>query len=692
LTSQSSGSVERVALSQELSEFLIEFSIALHRTSMYPWGHPSLERAASAVVGRLATLLADRPSISIGVAKKQLVIEGIATDPKHPVLRSLAEKLHRHHLGAVVFERGVRTEEVIAMMRLIGVEPERDSTPLGLGDPQVLRQWQSARLYPLTYEQLQLLGADIDEDESKEHKDRSARSAQLWIGLARAALAREDIDLESAHTEPSVVAEAINGHPAAGAYDQIIVGYLLQLAEELKQEGGVGSAAVRRRLSGLINALDDATLERLIDMGGDLPQRKRFLLDAADALTVDAVVDLVQAAAASTKQTISTSMVRLLTKLSAFAEQGTHQIQLHADTALREQVQLLMEGWTMEDPNPDAYTRALESLARRPQTLAATAKTQLPPEPLRIVQMALEVQSLGVPFWRAVEEVLRQDGLAALVMLLHSVEPDNAVAQALLQHLATPDRLREALSRENVDFDALGRVLDYVSEANAAPLLMRSLIDSEFRDTRIGVFTRLAKMDILVLEPLILTGLTDPRWFVRRNMLALLNEKNAFSEALNLGAHVRDRDARVRREALLVWLRSPTERDRAVAMALNDADERILRVGVNEARSRLPETAVAVVIKRLHEDLPADLRAQLVRLLERARGGNVLEALLRIAAPTRSLLGRPRLAPSSPAMLAALSVLAASWSDERRAAAVLKRAQKAPEAEVRTAALGVQIQ
>jgi hypothetical protein len=37
-------------------------------------------------------------------------------------------------------------------------------------------------------------------------------------------------------------------------------------------------------------------------------------------------------------------------------------------------------------------------------------------------------------------------------------------------------------------------------------------------------------------------------------------------------------------------------------------------------------------------------------------------------------------------------VLAASWSDERRAAAVLKRAQKAPEAEVRTAALGVQIQ
>ena len=659
---------------------------------MYPWGHPSLERAASAVVGRLATLLVDRPSISIGVAKKQLVIEGIATDPKHPVLRSLAEKLHRHHLGAVVFERGVRTEEVIAMMRLIGVEPERDATPLGLGDPEVLRQWQYARLYPLTYEQLQLLGADLDDDDSQEHKDRGTRSAQLWIGLARAALAREDIELESTHTEPTVVAEAINGHPAAMAYDQVIVGYLLQLADELKQEGGAGAAAVRRRLSRLINALDDSTLQRLIEMGGDLPQRKRFVLDAADALAVDAVVDLVQAAAASTKQTISTSMVRLLTKLSAFAEQGTHQIQLHADTALREQVQLLMEGWTMEDPNPDAYTRALESLARRPQTVASNAKTQHPPEPLRIVQMALEVQTLGVPFWRAVEEVLRQDGLAALVLLLHSVEPDNAVAKALLQHLAAPERLRESLNRENVDFEALGRILDYISEANLAPILMRTLIDSELRATRIGVFKRLATMDLPVLEPLILTGLTDPRWFVRRNMLALLNEKNAFSEVVNLAAHVRDHDARVRREALQVWLRSPTERDRALAMALNDADERILRVGVNEARARLPETAVAVVIKRLHEDLPAELRAQLVRLLESARGSNVLEALLRIAAPTRSLLGRPRLAPVSPAMLAALNVLANGWSEERRVAAVLNRAQKAPEADVRTAALAKQSQ
>src|SRR5687768_3262284 len=153
----------RLALSQELGEFLIEFSIALHRTSMYPWGHPSLERAASSVVARLAALLADRPSISIGVARRQLVIEGVATDPKHPVLRSLAESLHHRDIGAVVFGRGVSTDEVVGMMRLVGAETERDTTPLGLGDPDTLRQWQYVRLYPLTYEQLEMIG-DPDDD------------------------------------------------------------------------------------------------------------------------------------------------------------------------------------------------------------------------------------------------------------------------------------------------------------------------------------------------------------------------------------------------------------------------------------------------------------------------------------------------------------------------------------------------
>src|SRR5439155_1075262 len=88
----------RATLSRDLADFLIELSIALHKHAMYPEGHPSLAPAAAAVTRRAAQLLEDRATVSLGVARNQLVIEGVATDPKHPVLRELAGRLHRHHL------------------------------------------------------------------------------------------------------------------------------------------------------------------------------------------------------------------------------------------------------------------------------------------------------------------------------------------------------------------------------------------------------------------------------------------------------------------------------------------------------------------------------------------------------------------------------------------------------------------
>src|SRR5438094_7875368 len=98
---------ERATLSRELGDFLIELSIALHKHAMYPEGHPSLEPAAAAVQRRAALLLQDRATLSLGVARHQLVIEGVATDTRHPVLRELAGRLHRHHLGALTFRRGL---------------------------------------------------------------------------------------------------------------------------------------------------------------------------------------------------------------------------------------------------------------------------------------------------------------------------------------------------------------------------------------------------------------------------------------------------------------------------------------------------------------------------------------------------------------------------------------------------------
>src|SRR6185437_5402301 len=91
-------------LSRELGDFLVELSIAVHKHAIYPTGHPLLDGAADSVTRTLWGLLAERPLLSLGVARRQLVIEGVATDPNHPLLQELAQRLHRHHLGAIKFE------------------------------------------------------------------------------------------------------------------------------------------------------------------------------------------------------------------------------------------------------------------------------------------------------------------------------------------------------------------------------------------------------------------------------------------------------------------------------------------------------------------------------------------------------------------------------------------------------------
>src|SRR6266576_1539399 len=218
---------EKAALSRELADFLIDLSIALHKHTLYPEGHPSLAPAATGVVRRAEHLFEGRTTIALGVARQQLVIEGVATDAKNPLLAELAGRLHRHHLGAVTFHRGLRVSEVAEVLKAMSVEAERTGAPLGLGTPEQLRAWEHIRLHPVTYERLELLQEDAAAAPADAGKERGLRGAQLWVGLARAALVAEAVASDDAPppaSEPTMIAKAIDDHPRSAAYDQVIVG------------------------------------------------------------------------------------------------------------------------------------------------------------------------------------------------------------------------------------------------------------------------------------------------------------------------------------------------------------------------------------------------------------------------------------------------------------------------------------
>lgn len=679
---KTAGTSERTALSAELIEFLVEFSIALHRTSMYPPGHPSQDRSAGGVMQRLTALLGERASVSIGVARHQLVIEGVATDSRHPVLRSLASKFHKQHIGALVFQRGVSAHEIVQMMTLVAVASDRDERPLGLGDAEVLRQWDNVRLYALTYDQLELVGDPADDDEQDDdQREQGTRSAQLWIGLARAALTTDERGGPVA-TDADAVADAINQHSEAQAYDQVVVGYLLQIAQELKNDGGNSSATVRRRMSTLIGKLDPQTLQRLVKMGGDMAQQKQFVLDATDSLAVDAVVEIVRAAADTSGQTISDSMIRMLSKLSAFAETGSQALQAQADTALREQVRDLIQGWSLVDPNPDGYTQALQTMAAASVGERKSSATYSL-EPMRMVQMAIEVEAVGVPFWRAVATLERGDELAMLIATLKAAPEENLVVGELWARLATEQNIRRLLSNEPVDFTVLGSLLDQFDDTVAVAILLETLVESESRAIRMGVFRRLVGLGPMI-APHLIERIVDARWYVTRNMLAMLNELQHAPQAFAPAELARHPDARVRREAFPLWLRVPSERDRATVAALKDADDRVLRIGVTAALQSAPEAAVPMIATRLSEkNLATDIRLQLVRILGQVHNSLAIDTLLKVVVVGRTLLGAPKLAETTPLLLAALATLAEKWPDDPRVQPVIQRARKSKDANLK---------
>lgn len=676
------------ALSRELSDFLIEFSIGLHKNAIYPPGHPLLEGATSSVAQRVEALLKDRPSLSLGVAREQLIIDGVMTDEGHPVLHDLAQRLHRHHLGALKFTQGVSAAEIADVLTLLAVEAGRREKPLGLEGPEILARWPHIRLFPLTFGQLQLLDeqpldAAAGADQAEMRTD--GRAAQLWIGLARASIAAEATGRDPIATEitdPRAVAKAIDEREADAAYDQVVVGYMLQIAEQLKTKGEEDDTALRKRMSSLVASLHPRTLGRLLKMGGDQRQRRQFVRDATEGMAVDAVVELVQAAASTSGQTISHSLVRMLSKLAVHAGDGDTRARDEADGALRDQVQRLISDWKIDDPNPDGYRVALEKMSRvdRP---APPGEGTLPCEPERLLEMGIEIEVLGEPVWRSLDTLASRDDLSPLLDVLEDA-PEGWAREALWRHVATIERLQQQLERVPVSMVVVERLVARMRLAAAEPMLdALELADDRLAPAFVEMLAGLG----IEIAPLLVERIRGVRWTVQRQFLLLLGKVGVMPEGFPAQDFLRHGDSAVRREAVRLLLKFPDSREGAIVMGLSDSDERIVRLALGSAMTNCPREAATILLARADDDgLSADLRALEIRALASFESDATLAFLLRHTVTRTAFLRRRVLAPASKFMLAALAGLSTHWHDHPEAIPVLALAERSSDPEIRDAA------
>ena len=682
------------ALSRDMADLMVELSVGLHKYSMYPDGHPLLESAVSGLTRRLALALAELQMIAIAVARNHLVIDGVPTDPAQAVTRDLALKLFRREIGAIRLYEGVQETELQEMLKVVARE-----TPQSGGE-EAPREWQHVRLFPLTYDQLELQ-QDATEQTSEQ---RTGWAAQLWGKLANASLyggngggggggggsgtGESDATLTpDTPMDPLALASAIERHERDPEYDKGIVAFFGQFMDEIKAKGGQASGALTRKVSKLVTALSPETLQQSLKRTSPGAERRQFLLNASHTLAADTVLDLAKAVASASKHTMSEALLLLLTKLAKHSEKGSPNRRDKADTALRENMRQLIDDWDGAAALPEeSYWQTLEQLIAEPATDAPASSGQWDVNAEYVVQMSLEVELFSATAKHAVAEMVKAGRIAALLSMVDQTPETNTVVWTLRRHLDNTGTIRRLLRDRPIDFEVLYRLVARVGFPAASALLDALELEDD-RTARWRLFEMLAQLGPDVGNA-VMARLPGSPWYVQRNLLLLMARLETWPKDFTALPYAKHPDPRVRREAYALLLRDPATRAESIALAVADSDERIVRAALNAAlEGGCPREAVGVLTERLDQrSLDGMMAVLAIRAIAPVRLPVVLDVLVKSALSRKRtwFFGR-KLAPRSQPMLAALSALAWTWAQEPQAMKVLSLAERDPDSAVQNA-------
>lgn len=672
-------------LPEDVREFLLAFAKALQRLGLYPAGH----RAAEPMIGRvheaLEQALSARERLEIEVSPETLSLEDAETDPGAPTLGKLARHLHDHGLSGLTFRATPDRDQVVEMLTLLAEAPDEGEEPArDRARPDA--SWPDISLVRASYDHLRLderAGGPAGEGSGRQ------RARRLWRDLARAARAEsaagdgegEDEELPRADRVAGALDRLSRDGEEAGEATARMVG----VVRELGRSGPGAAPEVRREMTELLERLDREALDRLFGAGG--PDRRAAMLDAgADWMDVETVLDLVRGMVEEQDLDVPGHILRVLSKLADYAEEGGEGGR--AEQEFREEVRDLLSGWRDNIEAPGARDRGRGILDRRRSTRAASRRMV---ESRRIVMSTLELGRIGRVGGEAVEEMVEQGDIRELIRFLQAPPEPDADLTFYWERLSRVKVLRDLLSESPPAFDAVDRLVERMGSAAADPLL-DALALADARSVRMELFSRLVELPEDAADA-IRSRLGDDRWYVQRNMLALLAERGDDPEGFSPLEYADHERAEVRREAFRLALRRPDEREEAVRRGLRDPDARVAGMAMG-ALAELDDGALAPLLPELvertgDESIPGHRRRPAVRALGRIDREEATEALLDLCR-RRRLFGLlpPRLAEKSPLMLEALSTLASHRPDHPGARKALGQAREADDPEVRAAARG----
>lgn len=675
------GVSDRARLAEDLPrpvyDFLLELSATLKNFAMYPGGHPSLDAKLESLMGRVRSLLSSKSRVTVSVGREYLMVGSARTDASNPLLSSVAERLHGHHILAVDLRRGVQPEELRELLSALGREPdEGDTRPLGLRLRDRQSPWPHIHIQPLDYDPIEL----AEEQEGESFEDRLLEEADLPFSTE---VAGSDLRSDS----PSTIARRLERRLGEDddPQNRMVAVEIFRLTENLATAGGEVGDALRDRMSDLVTELEPETVARLLGIGEAGGRREEFIRTGASWMDLDAVVRVFEAAVDQDGADHGESLLKLVSKLSGYAPSDGEPYDREPDGAVRDLAHELVEGWELEDPRPEPYASALDELNLGPVPVQEEVDLDIRPEPERTVKTGIELNEASVSVRRSVATLLAQEEAESLLDLMSEAPEENETADFVWERLSTPESFAQLVRADPPNFEVLDRILEELG-LEVADAMIEVFVEADERSVRWELFDRLVGLGP-ELAPRVADHLEDAeRWYVIRNLLSLLVELETVPEGVDLDAYLADDERRIRTEAFKLAARLPGRRERAICTALRDPDDRLVRLALAAAEESCPPAAESFVASILQDaDRSDDLRASAARALA-DRGSERARKVLTDHCLRRRWFFWTRLADKSPDVLSALSGLAARWPDHPDARDVLERARGSDDSEIREAA------
>jgi hypothetical protein len=668
----------RVAAADPMVQtLLMRFIGALNRRRSYAASHPMVIAAEDQLHEAATALLAVRPVITIGVARTDLLIDGEPYETRSSFARELATRLHRRGVGAVTMQAGVPLLQLRETLAWLATEPDVD-VPSSADRPPVL---SSISITPVAYDQLAL--GDVE-------RAAEASSLQLWRTMAQ--LAGET------HATPAgpITDAPVNHDAIAGALARALDNpdvarrtavAFMDLAAQASVAPAEGRVRIGEQLNIALSKLGATSFAPVIRSLGERSLQQRFVSQVVDVLPVAAVAGWLQAAAQAEEQQMSHHMLRLMTKMSAFADTSRNP---RVETAFRGAAQELVHGWSLEDPNPDDHVALLDRIALHERAKSgksgvsgATRTTDI--ESSRLVQMALEVNVVGEDAIAAAEALIARGAGHDLLAWVDAAAGTSAAAA--LHDIATSEHaIRTLLLTEPVDRLHARALLERLG-VETTETLIDVLEAAEARGTRMIVRQRLSEFGVAIV-PNLMARLDSAPWYLVRNILTLLHDvtgpQGANAEGLDTLARLLDHpQPQVRTEALRLLLLDDSKRDAAIRHALHDDNERIIVLALQALTdaSQYPDGMPRQIATDLMAQVDAghhsdNVRSRMVRALAGVMDEDVRDWLIGHVARKSRLLRRLSLVEPTQTAVAALHTLQRSFGGDPVAAPVIVLARK----------------